>query len=191
MAKDTSDSLKAKISKTQKEIKKMKEQLVKDSEKLFKISCQEIFENNPDFNSFSWCQYTPHWNDGDTCEFSAHIEYIYIDNEEESSDVYSTELDYKELKQKEKTIKRLTSDIEKLKAQGRKDDDLEIENNKERIKKLNNINLEQIQKRLKFLEDISSLLDNIDEDTLERMFGDHAKVVVTKDGIEVEHYDHD
>ena len=31
MAKDTSDSLKAKISKTQKEIKKMKEQLVKDS----------------------------------------------------------------------------------------------------------------------------------------------------------------
>ena len=78
-----------------------------------------------------------------------------------------------------------------MKAQGRKDDDLEIENNKERIKKLNNINLEQIQKRLKFLEDISSLLDNIDEDTLERMFGDHAKVVVTKDGIEVEHYDHD
>ena len=186
-----SSSLKSKISKTQKEIEKLKDQLVKDSEKLFKTSCQEIFKNNPDFNGFSWTQYTAYWNDGDPCEFSAHTDYVYIDDEEEESNFYNAEIDFKELKQKEKTIKKLTSEIEKLRKQGKKDDDWEIKQNQNRIEKLNELNLETAEKRFNFLKDINDLMKNIDDETLERMFGDHAKVVVTKDGVTVEHYDHD
>ena len=191
MPKFTSDSLKTKISKTQKEIEKLKNQLVKDSEKLFKTSCREIFENNPDFTSFAWTQYTAYWNDGEPCEFSAHTDYVYIDEEEDESDFYNAEIDFKELKQKEKTIKSLLSEIEGLKKKGKKDDDWEIKHKQNRIEKLNELSLENAEKRFNFLKDINDLMKNIDQETLERMFGDHAKVVVTKDGVNVEHYDHD
>ena len=34
--------------------------------------------------SFAWTQYTPHWNDGDACTFSAHTDYLYINGSEDS-----------------------------------------------------------------------------------------------------------
>jgi predicted RNase H-like nuclease (RuvC/YqgF family) len=190
MAKITSDSLKKKISKAQKQIEKLKDQLVDDSQTLFTASCREIFEKNPDFNSFSWTQYTPYWNDGDSCEFSANTDYLYIDDEEKESSFYNAELDFKELKQKEKTIKNLLAEIDKLKKQG-KEDDWEIKHKQSRIEELNKLNLEKTEKRFNLLKDIDDLLKNIDQDTLEKMFGDHVKVLVTKDGIDVEQYEHD
>jgi hypothetical protein len=36
---------------------------------LFKESCKEIFEKNPELESFGWVQYTPYFNDGDECLF--------------------------------------------------------------------------------------------------------------------------
>jgi hypothetical protein len=185
------DNIKNKIKKNQKQIEKIKNQLVKDSEKLFKLSCKEIFKNNPDFTSFAWTQYSPHWNDGDSCEFSAHTDYIYINDDSEESDLYNAEIDLKEIRQKEKTIKKFLNEIEELKKQGRKETDWEISNKKNRIEKLNSLSLEDTEKRFNFLKDVADLLKNVDEDTLETMFGDHAKVVVTKDGINVESYEHD
>jgi hypothetical protein len=191
MAKNTSDSLKKKISKAQKQIEKLKDQLVEDSQALFSASCREIFEKNPEFNSFSWTQYTPYWNDGDSCEFSAYTDLLYIDDEEEESDFYNADIDFKEVKQKEKTIKNLLAEIETLKKQGKKEDGWDIRHKQNRIEKLKELSLEETEKRFNFLKDINDLLKNIDQDTLERMFGDHVKVVVTKDGIDVEKYEHD
>lgn len=39
--------------------------------------------------------------------------------------------------------------------------------------------------------DIRVLLDTFDEEDYKFMFGDHAEVVATKDGVEVEEYEHD
>jgi predicted translin family RNA/ssDNA-binding protein len=184
-------NLKKKIKDNQKQVEKLKDRLVKDSRELFKVSCKEIFENNPGFKSFSWTQYTPYFNDGDSCEFSAHTDYVYIDDEDEESDFHNAEIDFKEVKQKEKTIKNLLSEIDNLKNQGKKEDDWEIRRNLGRIEKLNKLSVEDAEKRFNFLKDISDLLSSIDQDTLETMFGDHAKVIVSKDEINVEHYDHD
>ena len=41
-----------------------------------------------------------------------------------------------------------------------------------------------------FME-IDKLILGIDEDVMQGMFGDHVKVIVTKEGIEIEEYDHD
>lgn len=184
-------NLKKKIKDNQKQVKKIKNQLVKDSEELFKLSCVEIFEKNPDFKSFSWTQYTAYWNDGDPCDFSANIDYIYIDDENEENELSSAKTDFKELKQKEKTIKKLTLEIDKLIKQGKKEGNWEIDRYLRRIEELNKLNLEQVEKKLNFLADIKDLLDSVDQDTLETMFGDHAKVIVSKDAINVESYDHD
>lgn len=37
---------------------------------LFKETTKEFFEQNPLVNAIVWTQYTPYFNDGDTCEFS-------------------------------------------------------------------------------------------------------------------------
>lgn len=43
---------------------------------VFSEGCNEFFRENPNLVSFSWTQYTPYFNDGDSCEFSAHTDYI-------------------------------------------------------------------------------------------------------------------
>lgn len=40
-------------------------------------------------------------------------------------------------------------------------------------------------------QEISRLIAGINEDIMKAMFGDHAKVICSKDGIEVEEYEHD
>lgn len=53
-------------------------QLQEQAKTLFLESAKSVFENHPDLKSFSWTQYTPYFNDGDTCEFSAHTDDPYI-----------------------------------------------------------------------------------------------------------------
>jgi hypothetical protein len=48
----------------------------------------ELFEEFPELESFSWTQYTPYFNDGDTCEFSANIDYPEIEGIGEANDDY-------------------------------------------------------------------------------------------------------
>ena len=36
---------------------------------LFKETTKEFFDQNPLVNAIVWTQYTPYFNDGDTCEF--------------------------------------------------------------------------------------------------------------------------
>ena len=179
-----SKKLKNKIEKTQNEIEKLRTQLNKDGEKLFQVSCKEIF-NKHDFKSFAWTQYTPHRNDGDECTFHAHTDSIYIDGEEDEEDYYNLENFIKDLKQKDKSIKKLEEELKSSKQ------DWEINSKKERIKQLNSANLEDVEKRYEFLKDVIDLLETIDSDTFQEMFGDHAKVVVSKNNVEVESYEHD
>ena len=183
--------LKSKVSSTQKKIEKLKSQLSEDSQALFNESLQEIFNNNPDFNSFAWTQYTAYFNDGDPCNFSAHTDYIYINDEEEETSFYDVETDLKELKIKDKVIKSLQKEIDNLIQQGRKEDDWDVKHKKDRIETLNNLNMEDLEKRYKFIKDVNDLMKNMDQDVLETMFGDHVKVVVTREGAETERYDHD
>ena len=182
--------LKNKVVGTQKQIEKLQNQLAKDSEKLFKAGCKDIFKNNKDFFSFGWTQYTVHWNDGDPCEFSVYADSIYINDEDDPQDVYSLESFYNDLKERDKSIVKLEKEIKKLEKEGQ-NNIWTVKANKERIADLQSANFEQIEKRYKFLKEVSNLLSSINEDSFERMFGDHAKVVVTKDSINVENYEHD
>jgi hypothetical protein len=45
---------------------------------VFAEEAKKLFDANPKLQSFSWTQYTPYFNDGDTCEFSAHTDYITV-----------------------------------------------------------------------------------------------------------------
>ena len=40
----------------------------------FNGEVKQLFEKFPRLNSFSWTQYTPYFNDGDTCVFRVHTD---------------------------------------------------------------------------------------------------------------------
>jgi len=60
---------------------------------VFAEGAKKLFETNPTLQSFSWTQYTPYFNDGDTCEFSAHTDCLTVTdifgNEEEEVSAWS------------------------------------------------------------------------------------------------------
>lgn len=61
------------------EIRKVKKEILEPSIKIFTDLTKNIFEEHPKLESFGWNQYTPYFNDvGDTCNFSANTDYIYI-----------------------------------------------------------------------------------------------------------------
>jgi hypothetical protein len=59
--KDTVDRLQATMQKARDE-----------AQNAFLEELKAIFVNNPDIAVIKWVQYTPYFNDGDTCEFSVH-----------------------------------------------------------------------------------------------------------------------
>jgi len=49
------------------EISNLKKDALTLSKEVFNDWCKEIFEKHPKVESFGWNQYTPYFNDGDTC----------------------------------------------------------------------------------------------------------------------------
>lgn len=56
----------------------LRAQLRRTAEKFFKDNSRAIFDKYPNLASFSWNQYTPYFNDGEPCEFSADYEHLTI-----------------------------------------------------------------------------------------------------------------
>jgi hypothetical protein len=150
----------------------------------------DIFKRNNKFKSFSWTQYTPYWNDGDTCEFSAHTDYIYIDDAEEGVSSYELKSLYEKLLQKDKEIKKLQRKNNKF-EKNNDTKNWEYSSNKRQIEELENTDIDEVKDKLEFIYDIEDVICSIEEDTLESMFGDHCKVTVTSNGATTESWSHD
>ena len=130
-----------------------------------------FFAENPQITAFVWTQYTPYFNDGDSCEFRRgeisatncpldEIEEVrYEDYEGETEGVFVSDFSdwtFYSVYQKD-TVQAITEA---------------------------GINVKAVQKFI-------SLLESIDEEVYEEMFGDHVRVVATAQGFDVEEYDHD
>ena len=130
-------------------IKEMKEEMDKAMKKVGNMLYSELFEKflkkYPDIKSFYWEQYTPHWCDGDTCEFGVRDLCVNISTrEDEYEDVIYRVID-------KHTDKPWVVELESI--------------------------------NIKFR--------TLDSDILEKSFGDHVKVTVTREGMSVENYEHD
>lgn len=60
------------------QMKEFRQRMKDEGETFFKDLAKELFEKNPELLKFSWYQYTPYFNDGDPCIFSANIDYPNI-----------------------------------------------------------------------------------------------------------------
>ena len=147
-------------------IKKLKEEMLEASNKIFTEMTKVIFEEHPKVKSFGWNQYTPYFNDGETCTFSANVDYIYINGTcVDDSDWVS-----------EKIITNYgTWNREKKVYEGRTE--------------IPNLNYDS--ELVKSTDNIIEFLRNFDEDFFMSQFGDHAEVTVTLEGVSVGEYEHD
>lgn len=50
---------------------------------VFAAAATTVFENNPNLQSFGWRQYTPYFNDGDTCTFNVYNDELTVNGEED------------------------------------------------------------------------------------------------------------
>jgi hypothetical protein len=143
-----------------KDLRSQREELskkIRESAKiLFKEATSTLFQEFPTLEYFAWRQYTPYFNDGETCEFSANVDDIdfkFTDEDEEREYFGLLNLKYYDGK---KYVDQTALSV----------------------------NDSAVKEILNFLE-------LFDDDDYLGMFGDHAKVVVTKTGVETENYEHD
>ena len=122
-----------------------------------------MFVKYPNLVSFSWTQYTPYFNDGDTCYFSVNCDAEYI------------------------TTEFIEDNGESILGYDR--ESLTIWKNGEYV---TNPNVPELDKTAHEVSEIvSNLLSEISNDVFLILFGDHVEVIVTKNGIEKEDHDHD
>jgi hypothetical protein len=77
-----------------KEFEEVKAEFTGRARKMFTASLKDLFENNPDLGMIEWEQYTPYFNDGDTCEFGVHQPFfIPVDVRDRTDD--EDEYDYR------------------------------------------------------------------------------------------------
>ena len=181
------------------------------------------------YNIF-WHQYTPHFNDGEACEFNVHDSFLNLiqdmDDEDFESDGEGSLLyDNSHLKQaKEDLAKMLAWEADPMAVANKYKIDYLVKYNRNAFdtqsyynrgktelqlmqewkptyyKSSDAVN-QEINKIQNFLDTyptlktdfdvLRNMISSIDEDLMRAMFGDHAKVIVSKTGIEVEEYEHD
>jgi hypothetical protein len=66
------------------ELKAVKAKFATEGKTAVHEALQEVFEKHPKLESFKWQQYTPYFNDGDTCTFGVRsIDCFTFDGEED------------------------------------------------------------------------------------------------------------
>lgn len=129
---------------------------------VFREMTKELFDANPGIKAIVWTQYTPYFNDGDTCEF--RVNDLYFTNAEgEDLDDVSAWGDYEGDNEDVRVFS--TWEMKKNQFSGV---DSKVANEFE-----------------------SMFNSNEMQDILEEMFGDHVQVVGTRDGFSVTEYEHD
>lgn len=161
--------------------KSLKKQLQEDGQAALKEAFDDFFSKHPEATSIVWTQYTPYFNDGDTCYFGIHDwelkvdpdfmaddtkETWYADHEDEDDNEYHYgEADYTYY------LKKVSGDSWNKPKNPR-------ELTKEEASLLKDFN------------ELESSCQDI-EDVMQTVLGDHVKVVATKDGFDIDEWSHD
>jgi hypothetical protein len=145
----------------------LKEDYKKTAEAMFHEGVKELFELHPSLDSFGFTAYSPYFNDGEECRFSAHTDYPYINgyNDDEGS--------------MEKYFEPREGDSNIWKKIGRWDYSNGYNN---RVWVDGDAELDAMVK------DVKEFLSSFNDDVWQDLIGNHVIVRISKDGIETEEY---
>ncbi len=147
----------------QKKLQSMQKTLSKD----ILNELKELMQNNPLIEAIRWNQYTPHFNDGDVCEFGVNgpeirfCETVQPRKEDDYNDNFMDAGPYGDL-----------------------DDDFFK-------KKSDIINHKEMKALEKATKEVLNMFEKLQTTDMETAFGNGVQVTVTQSGVEVEDYEHD
>lgn len=142
---------------------------------LFKEITKEFFEKNPGVTGVVWTQYTPYFNDGDTCEFNV--------NEVTFTNAPADELG---------AVRWGEYEGETDNVWACDNIAYTLESDREYYQDTKNLILASGGVDATSCKLFASAVGSGEmEAVMEAMFGDHVKVIATREGFEVEEYEHD
>jgi hypothetical protein len=158
------------IAQIKEQMKQLREELKAKVKESFASMTKNLFDKYPELNSFGWKEYTDYFNDGETCHFHAHTDHEQVeingyryDDEDESPDNLAVQ-SYEFIY----GYNRSTREYEK------------------------SPNPRYSPRAKEVVDAVVEFLGAFENEDYEHMFGDHCKVVVTRDAIEIEEYtEHD
>lgn len=133
-------------------------------ESAFNESAAELFAKHPELQAFKWQQYTPYFNDGDSCEFSVRTDdpgvlAVGAEDWDDADEIASDYVYRPDAPDGDKFPKKKPEEMHQL---------------------------HEAQKS------VATFLSQFDEDDMQYMFGDHVEITVDRDdGIEKDEYSHD
>lgn len=160
--------------------KKKKEALVAELRQEFPKLITPLMEQSNFIENISWTQYTPYFNDGDTCTFGVNTDYLNVNGEDEGK-MYRKVLSFRIKNEEDLEIDRKICEEMGYRLSKRKIGDYGYKKN-----------IEYSEYEDSILKDIKKVLSQIPDDFYEDLFGDHVTVTITKQGaITVDNYDHE
>lgn len=179
-----------------------------EARKVIEAVGAEFFARNPSVVAIRWTQYTPYWQDGDTCTFSANDPELQLFATEEDEDDERYFDGHQGLLRRRNHHVEEIAEIEAEIAAGEpaKDDRRhyyrrrrgpdDIARSKAEIVKIDELieqagGVEAYTKIVADFEAAANVIKSIKDADLEIVFNDHVQVFVTKDGVTVEEYEHD
>jgi hypothetical protein len=162
-----------------------KQALVEQLREEFPVMFKELFEQSEIIKSIGWTQYSPYFNDGDECTFSANTDELYVNGEHEDYDGidWLSPYNYGKLVTEEDMINNdmLAEKTDRSWYKGKQIGQEGLV-----------INPDYNEKESNIYNQFVDILTSIPDEFLEDLFGNHVQVTINSDGtISVDGYDHD
>jgi hypothetical protein len=137
---------------------------VEGGKALFK-EMENLFKDYPALGAIIWTQYTPYFNDGSECLFTVYNDYPLVIPAEEAEGIDFTtgenDLNRQLYEKHDKEV--YCYEMPSCRSKNRKPEH----------------------------DAIADFFERLDSDDYFHLFGDHARIVVTKDGLIIEEYEHE
>lgn len=161
----------------------LKQDYKKTAEVMFHEGVKELFELHPLLDSFGFTAYSPYFNDGDACTFSAHTDSPYINGYDEYGVENKTEED------DEKHV--MDGNFEPREGDSFIWDKVGKWDYSKGYKAHQKTWIDGEKEIDDMVKAVKDFLSSFDDDVWEELIGNHVIVRISKDGIETEEYNHD
>ena len=145
-----------------------------EAQSMFKETMKEFFDKNPGISALKWSQFTPFYNDGNACEFNVNDVYFTNASPEELDNINH----HGEYEGEDETVWVVPSMKYTLSSKYHAEDAA-------KIRAAGGVDVDSCQLIDKMIQ--SSEM----EDIMMEMFGDHVVITATRDGFDVNDYEHD
>jgi len=204
------DELNSQINAAKQEMRGKSKGLVESSVAMLFDACHEI-------QQVHWTQYTPYFNDGEACEFGVNeINFLLVGDEDfepyESSPLYTQRDLDRAIKDYESAVlynkspefwrEQYLKDYEtkygrpygygSMNVKPYPSDPSEAQESIDEIKEqMEKIPAERASAIMENFQAFKNAMSKIPEDIMETLYGDHAMIIIDRDGTTVEEYSHD